>query len=437
MQTQILLATMVVFQLLWLAAIWWTGAVSNNKKLVSLLIYAIVAGVSVGWVLAGSLPQINQFVGPLLFNTQRSLILTLSAVTLGVGVIYAYYQRPWPFDEEDNFRAAKLVAEEGVAALFANYAEISWLGKQHPPLIPIISGFIMRIFGTRLFVMRLVMLILGLGTVIGTFFLGVQLYDQQTGLIAAWVLLTFPLFMRQSTAAMIDIPVTFCFTIALLMTLQLPDATAGYGLAGMIGIVVGIGLLSKYTMVFIYGVLFGLFSIIEAYQPFMLHLGVIFLVSISILAMWLVYAARIGVLVTQANKIAHYAGVKDKKVVLAGNYRIRFRLEALLSRLPSALGAYTIPLFFLGVFHLLWYGTPSDLFILLWIGIIACILIFLLPDHRYFLPTFPALAILMARGLHWLPEPAGQAVILALFYCGGALYLFVDWSRKKQLFIPQ
>ena len=67
----------------------------------------------------------------------------------------------------------------------------------------------MRIFGISLFVIRLVAVMLALGTVICTYFLGRTLYDKQTGVFAAFLLLTFPLLIRQGAAAMTDIGVTF------------------------------------------------------------------------------------------------------------------------------------------------------------------------------------------------------------------------------------
>jgi len=51
------------------------------------------------------------------------------------------------------------------------------------------------------------------------------------------------------------------------------------------------------------------------------------------------------------------------------------------------------------------------------------------------MPTFPTLAVLMACGLRCIPKAAEQVVLLALLYCGGALYLFADWDRAAFLFL--
>lgn len=40
------------------------------------------------------------------------------------------------------------------------------------------------------------------------------------------------------------------------------------------------------------------------------------------------------------------------------------------------------------------------------------------------MPAFPALAIMLAHGLRCVPKAAGQVIVLALLYCGEALYLY-------------
>ncbi|NJN53538.1 MAG: hypothetical protein HC804_01565 [Anaerolineae bacterium] len=77
----------------------------------------------------------------------------------------------------------------------------------------------------------------------------------------------------------------------------------------------------------------------------------------------------------------------------------------------------------------------ADGMILLWITAVWLPLFFTLPDHRYFLSSFPALAIIMAANTQTIPKSIDRSLLLAFLYCAGALYLFVDWSRAAQLFI--
>ena len=143
------------------------------------------------------------------------------------------------------------------------------------------------------------------------------------------------------------------------------------------------------------------------------------------LATWLVFTRHHGILATQSKRLAFYAGI-----VTTGSGGIRWMLEAVLVRLSSNLGTYDIPLLFLGGLQLLRRRGQSDLWVLSWISIVFLSLILTLPVPRYFLPTFPALAIAMAQGLRRPLDPTvtERVVLLALLFCGGALFLFVDWS---------
>ena len=113
---------------------------------------------------------------------------------------------------------------------------------------------------------------------------------------------------------------------------------------------------------------------------------------------------------------------------------MRLRLETLVSRLPSALGTYTLAMLFLGSWQVLQQPLTADTMILVWIGVPSVLLVILLPDHRYFLPIFPALALIMARGLVGSSLCGPPPIVLALLFCAGNLYLFVDWNRRKYLF---
>jgi len=449
MPGQLLLIAMILLQLLWLAAIWWTGAASTPKKLLILWVYTLGVGLSAGWPGADAPAAIGRFLGQLSSLNQSLALLILTILPLASGAIYAYYQRLWPFDEENNFKATQMVAEGSLAAFFNNYAQIPWLGMQHPPLIPVVGGLLMRIFGKNLVVIRLMSVAMCAATVAITYLLGGLIYDQATGWWAALLLLSFPLILRQGSAAMLDMPVTFFFSLALLMTAHLPQSTSPDQLAVAIGLVIGIGALAKYTMLLIYAVLLPLFMMSEVYHPFSPLLPVIVLIPPGMLAIWLLYSARIGVLSKQINQLIIYSGNKSGnpdiqitaeqrtlKFKLTKGWRMRLRLETLFSRLPSALGVYNLPLIVLGLSRrVITPPQDSELLIILWIGALFILLILALPDHRYFMPIFPAIALLMAHELQSMPALANQVVVLALLYGGGALYLFVDWSRQNQLFI--
>lgn len=110
-------------------------------------------------------------------------------------------------------------------------------------------------------------------------------------------------------------------------------------------------------------------------------------------------------------------------------------LETLATRLPSGLGVYTLPLILLGLWQVLRSRNRTDWFLVLWIALIWLPLLITLPDHRYFMLSFPALALVMAREVRRSPGNALLLVLLCLVFCGVSLFLFVDWERQSHVFL--
>lgn len=428
MRERNLLVSMVALQVMWVVAMWVTGAASNWRKLPPLLVYSLVAGAAIGFMPARITARIRCLKDQLVEDEKR-LLLALCVVTLASGFVYANFQRILT-DEGHLFNASRIVAEEGAIQFFADYTDIQWLGHQHPPGVPLFYGFTMRIFSVRILVVRIVSLMFTTATVLLTYFLGRELYNRETGLLAALLLLSFPYTLRMGVAALTDMPVTFFFSLVLFLILRLLH-TPMYRLSLAAGLAVGAGLLSKYTMALIFPLLLGYFSTDRAFRRLKVHLVIVGLVSTSVFAVWLVYAYQSNVLASQVDTITFYAGVATSP---GGG--TRWMLESVLTRLPSALGLYHIPLLLLGGMHLVRRRGQSDRFVLMWVIVVFVILILTLPDARYFMPAFPALAIAAVRGFQQLPKATERVVVLGLLYCGGALYLFTDWYRAAHLFLP-
>ena len=428
-RAQVVLAAMAVMQIVWLAGIWVTGAAPNTSKLWHLAIYTILMGMLVIFMPAGFASRLRDLKERFVQN-DKAFILTLCLLVLLVGVVYAYSQRLWPYDEAHNFEAARIVAEQGPGALFADYAKIDWLGRWHPPLTPLLYGFAMRTFGVSLFVARLVPLMMVLGTTVITYYLGRDLYDREVGVLAAFLLISFPLVFRQGTAAMTDVPVMFFFSLGIFLVLRMVR-TPSYQLAGVAGLSIGAGLISKYTMLFIYPVLFSLFVTQASFRRLKTHFALVVLISGGILATWLIYAYFSGMLAAFETELVTEF---EPGYFVTDAHGTMWLINTLLTKLTSALGPYNLPLLILGAWHLVRHRQQPDWILLLWVGVVSVLLIFTLPDHRYFMPTFPALAIIMVRAFKYIRSASERATLLALLLCGGALYLFVDWSRTAELF---
>jgi 4-amino-4-deoxy-L-arabinose transferase-like glycosyltransferase len=256
---------------------------------------------------------------------------------------------------------------------------------------------------------------------------------------------------------MMDIQLAFFFCFALWLLVRL-SRTPSYWLACAAGAVIGLGLLTKYIMIFVFLVLFLYCLFFKNFQKIVIHLLVVGMASMSVFSIWILYANHTGILARQFQKILNFTGsyhlVRDvvETSPVAGpqamietesadtaeqmqNGIFRLGLESLFTRIPSSLGVYHAPLILFGLLSLLKRRQRADLMILLWIGMVSLSLFITLPDHRYFLPIFPAIAIVIARVLLRFPDYAERAILVSLLFGAANLYLFANWLRESHLFL--
>lgn len=427
--TRTILPAMMFLQLLWLAGIWLTGAATADYKLLPLAIYTLLVGTAVIFLPRRVAQKLHQAVAYLTDHPRNGLIFLLVVLVVSGGY-YASQQRLWPFDEEASYEAAVTVAETGLAGLFENYKKWDWLANQHPPLAPILFGQFLRLFGQSLTTARLLSVFISLGTGLLTYLIGSELYDRKTGVVSACFLFTFPLIMRLGGTAMVEPMLIFFFTLAIYLALLLTRQQSWFYLLG-IGFVVGLGMLTKYTMVLVLPILVAIILLLGQKKQIM-QLLVVLAVTILVIALsWYLLASQINVFQRQMETVLNYAGL-----VLNNNYGRKLLFETMSNRLPSALGLYNFPLLALGGLWLLLRRTRADWVLLCWLTAVWLPLVVTLPDHRYFMASFPALAILIAVGFQFIPKLLDRTALLAILYCVGSLYLFIDWSRTAQIFVP-
>ncbi|MBV7338718.1 glycosyltransferase family 39 protein [Chloroflexi bacterium TSY] len=128
------------------------------------------------------------------------------------------------------------------------YVQLKWLGAQHPPFIVLLNGFVYELFGVHLLYARFVTLFFALGILVLTYQLGRIFYDATTGVLAAFAFATFPLFLRLGTTSMLDIQVTFFALLGLYFGV-IALRNQSYQRAIAAGFALGLGLVTKYTMV--------------------------------------------------------------------------------------------------------------------------------------------------------------------------------------------
>lgn len=422
---------MMLLQLGWLGAIWAAGAANNQEKLLPLVVYTIFTGVLAVYVEGPAFARRFESwkLAERLAWNGRFWMLALTVVLLVIGVYYTANQRMWDFDEEGNYAAAELVAANGPAALFSDYQENGWLGKQHPPLGPLMYGAVLFVFGAELHIARWLSLAFAIGIAWLTFLIGRLLYDGRTGLLAAWFLFSFPLYFRLGTAAVVETPLVFLFALTIYLTLKQIENPRAWR-AAAVGLVIAAGLVLKYTMVFVLPVVAGLFLLKTEPRRALGYLLLLLGTGGLFLAVWLVYAAQSEIFQRQVATIWNYA-----TMVTTNPYGRKLLFETLTTRLPTAFGVYNLPILALSTVVLLLQRQKQNWPVFLWIGLVWLPLLLTLPEHRYFLVTFPAVAILAGRGVQQLLLSGPKLLILSVAYSLGSLYLFVDWFRVSWLFI--
>ena len=293
--------------------------------------------------------------------------------------------------------------------------------------MPLIYWSAMRAVGPNPLALRIIATLVTLATVLLMYLLGEAWFDRGTALVGALFLVSMPYCLRMGTAVLTDMPVTMLFVLGLLLVDRLSRAPS-FRLSVALGLVIGLGLLSKYTMLLVYPVLFCQFLALPRLRRATGHVALAVFTSIVVWGGWLAFAYANGILGAQTQTVSRYAGA-----VTGGGWR--YMIEMLTTELTSAVGFYTLPLILLGTLRALRERSEADLAVLMWILPVFGLVALTLPDPRYFMPAFPGFAIAMARGSQRYRQLEPRIVLLALLLCGGSLYLFADWSRATFLFL--
>ena len=188
-------------------------------------------------------------------------------------------------------------------------------------------------------------------------------------------------------------------------------------------------------MVFVLPLVFGIITVQGSFKQTVPYLGAMALIGAVLLAGWLYFANQMDVLQQQFATIWEYAGL-----VLTNDYGRRVLFETMTNRLPSGLGVYNLPFLALGGLFVINRRRTADWILLFWILSVWLPLSLTLPDHRYFLPSFPAVALLAALGLQQvlqgnISHGTARGLLLALLLAASTLYLYVDWVRVAELFV--
>lgn len=426
----VFLAIMALLEALWLAVRSHIAGTPDGPTVAVLVGLSLASGVAVAL-----LPRrAAQTLGRGLSAAARSdaaALGGLAVAALAAGLASAWTQQPFSWDERLVFDAARIAAERGPGSFFTTYAEIPWLGRNHPPLAVLIYAVAMRLVGPDLFALRLVAVAFGVATTLLCFAILRRLLGRDIALLAALTLLSSPLYNRMCSAAMNDVVVTFFFVCAVRLALRLARQPGSTATTLWLGVALGAGMLTKYTMVVAYPVVVAVLWAERALLARWRELAIAVVLSLAMLAIWLVEAADVGALEGQRQWVSFATGRATSSASGA-----RYALDGLFTKLPSGLGVYNLPALVAGAATLLARRDPAARLLALWVGLVCAPLLLTLPDNRYFLPAYPALAAVVAIGVDRLRAGRVRVLLLAWLLCAVTLayYARVDLSHRAFLF---
>lgn len=125
---------------------------------------------------------------------------------------------------------------------------LDWGYYSKPPLIAALLALSERMFGDNLYALKAPSLILYPATALVIHRLGCILFDARVGVLAGLAFLTLPATSVLGLFASTDAPLLLCWALGLLLLWRaLGDGTPAQWLA--VGVVAGLGLMAKYTMI--------------------------------------------------------------------------------------------------------------------------------------------------------------------------------------------
>lgn len=412
---RVLLVAMATFQVAWLASLAWRSLPGLRATVIAAGAVAVAATLAFVLLPRGRVPCVPRAGLPTILGGALLALATVSSV-----------QAPLVPDEPYLQAAARLVAAQGPGALLRDYPNLPWLARHHPPGVPVLHGLLASALGDSLVALRLLSVACALVMVWATARLGSMLFDRRTGLLAALCLLAMPLFLRTGAAGLNDAPAAAGTALAVLLAVRLWTSSASAGFAALAGIAFGWSMLLKYTA------LLGLpaigISILHAgrRRP---SLAATFLLSATAIVLpWIVFLWHGEMLGTAAGGVGHHA---MQVTATVGGWE--WLGTAILWRLPPALGAFNLPLLAAGAAALTSQGGRSARLLGIWIAAPAAVLLLTLPDPRYFLPLFPALALVLARGSQTVAHPE-RLVICALIQAAATIAVSAGSGRVAALF---
>lgn len=196
----------------------------------------ILVGAALGLGVAWTVARLHAWVGSL--PDERRLPVVLGLILGGLALFRAYYVIYGPLD---------LSPDEAHYWEWTRRPDLSYYSKG--PMVAWLITMGTALFGNTEIGVRIPAIALSLATSVLLYLLGRNMYDRRTGFYAAVLYQIVPLFSAYGVVLTIDPPFMFFWVLALLQMRRVlqKDSVMNWAVLGMI---VGLGMLSKYTMAF-------------------------------------------------------------------------------------------------------------------------------------------------------------------------------------------
>ena len=289
----------------------------------------------------------------------------------------------------------------GQAAALANDPELSArfpIFRAHPMLFQSILSVFFK-FGVHDYVGRLLSVAFGIATIYLVYRLGFLLYGKRAGEVAAIIIAVMPYHVVVTRQVLLDGPMTFYSTLALLMTASFA-VTSRPAYLYAAGAAMGLTFMSKETGFIMVAGIYAFLAITPQ-----IKVRVRDLVITGACIFLTVLPHPLSVALAGRSKTAQ--GYLIWQLFRRPNHSWSFYPSVV----PHAIGYGLIAVAILGIFLLWRERTWREALLITWILVPAIVFeLWPVKGFQYLLPIAPAIAVLAARTLvRWLPVVAGQS----------------------------
>jgi 4-amino-4-deoxy-L-arabinose transferase-like glycosyltransferase len=181
----------------------------------------------------------------------RTKIFKHEFLILSLIIICACIIRFWGFvDVGFNNDEAIYSGQAATLAGFEEYGKFFSIFRAHPLLLQFITSILFSTFGISDTLARIVPIVFGVLTIIFVYFIAKMLFDKRVATAAAIVITILPYHIIVSREVLIDVPLSFFFTLTLYFLIRYMKNPSGVHWLYLIGVTSGLSFLSKEVGIF-------------------------------------------------------------------------------------------------------------------------------------------------------------------------------------------